>query len=82
MGSKQRVLQKIKTQSISSAQKKYNPKHSCNNKTLLTNRAETAVPFFYPIFLLYLIKLFLQHREIQCYKKQVNKFCIIFGLNA
>lgn len=69
MGSKQLVLEKIKTQSISPAQKKYNPEHSCNNKTLLTNKAEIAVPFFYPVFLLYLVKLFLQHKEIQCYVK-------------
>lgn len=62
------ILQKTKTKSISPAQKKYNPKHSCNNKTLLINRVKTAGPFFYPLFLLYPIKLFLQHNESQCYK--------------
>lgn len=62
------ILEETKTQSISPAQKKYNPKHSCNSKTLLINRVKIAGPFFYPLVLLYSIKLLLQHNESQCYE--------------
>lgn len=39
------ILQKTKTQSINPAQKKNNPKHSCNNKSYLINRVDFRAIF-------------------------------------
>lgn len=62
------ILQKTKTQSINPAQKKITPSILVITKHIWPTRVKISEPFFYPLFLLYPIKFFLQHNESQCYE--------------